>query len=208
MIIYGTRGITSTKEKGEFHCPTCDRMRHYSLKHVRNFFTLYFIPVIPLGSLGSYVECTSCCNTYDPEVLDYNPVQNTLDFEAEYYSAIKKVMIHVLLADGKIDSAEIEVVKDIYYQITDKHIDTSTLRDEITHIENTKEDLSLLLIGLQGSLNDVGKEMVIKAALFVALADGDLHEEEQVLLYKIGEGLGLTESHFKGVIYEVMDNNA
>ena len=75
-------------------------------------------------------------------------------------------------------------------------------------IENTSEDLTHLLMGLQGSLNDAGKEMVIKAALYVAMADEDLHEEEQVLLCNIGEGLGMTDSHFQGVIHEVMNDYA
>ena len=208
MIIFGTRGITSTKRKGEFHCPTCDSMGQYRLKHVRKFFTLYFIPLIPLNSLGSYIECGSCSLTFDPEVLNYNSEQNAEDFEAEYCSAIKKVMIHVLLADDAIDSAEIEEIKSIYYQITEKHMNTSTLRDEIIHIENTREDLSDTIMGLQGRLNDAGKEMVMKAALYVAMADGNLHEEEQALLCNIGGWLGMTDSHFQGVIHEVMNDYA
>ena len=55
MIIFGTTGITSTKAKGNFTCPQCANNRLYKHRKVTRFFTLYFIPLIPLGSVGEYV---------------------------------------------------------------------------------------------------------------------------------------------------------
>jgi hypothetical protein len=43
--------------------------RPYTHKAVRNWFTLYFVPVIPMGRRGEYVECSSCGGTYGVEVL-------------------------------------------------------------------------------------------------------------------------------------------
>jgi zinc-ribbon family len=63
MIIWGSRGITSSLAKGFFHCPRCDQQRSYDHKKVRRFFTLFFIPLIPLESLGEYVECQFCKGT-------------------------------------------------------------------------------------------------------------------------------------------------
>ena len=39
MIIFGTRGVTSTLEKGDFLCPACCSHREYAHKRVRRFFT-------------------------------------------------------------------------------------------------------------------------------------------------------------------------
>ncbi len=200
MIIFGTRGVTTTPEKGNFNCPSCNSTRNYGLKRVRRFFTLYFIPVIPLDKVGEYVECTTCKDTYKPSVLDYDPIANAGAIEAEYHSAIKKVMIHILLADGIINDAEVDTVQDIYHRITGNQIDRTKFLDEINLIETNNEDLSRMLINLQGSLNDEGKEMVIKAALYVALADGEFHDEENLMLAKIGKDLGMTKAHIQGVI--------
>ncbi|HRX80347.1 MAG TPA: hypothetical protein P5307_14850 [Pirellulaceae bacterium] len=52
MIIWGSRGLTSVVENGQFHCPQCGTDRMFNLKQVRNFFTLYFIPLIPLNVAG------------------------------------------------------------------------------------------------------------------------------------------------------------
>jgi hypothetical protein len=73
IIIWGSRGITSTKETGEFYCPKCDSMEEYRLKQVRPFFTIYFIPLFPIGAATRYVECRCCRGTFREEVLDYEP---------------------------------------------------------------------------------------------------------------------------------------
>ncbi|WP_407933304.1 zinc-ribbon domain-containing protein [Galbibacter pacificus] len=66
MIIFGTRGIKSTIKSGDFNCPRCDTSKPYRHRKVTKFFTLYFIPIIPLGSAGEYVECNHCKGTFIP----------------------------------------------------------------------------------------------------------------------------------------------
>ena len=56
FIIFGTRGVTSKKDRGQFQCPQCGSGCEYVHKSVRRFFTLYFIPVIPLDHLGEIAE--------------------------------------------------------------------------------------------------------------------------------------------------------
>ena len=73
MIIWGSRGLTSVVESTQFHCPQCGATQGCSLKQVRNFFTLYFIPLIPLNVAGRYVECNSCSGTFEEGMLSYDP---------------------------------------------------------------------------------------------------------------------------------------
>ena len=69
IIIWGTKGLTTRKGEGQFVCPACGSERRYLHKQVRRFFTLYFIPLIPLGIVGTYVECQGCSGTFDDVVL-------------------------------------------------------------------------------------------------------------------------------------------
>jgi len=69
LIIFGSRSVTGSKGTGSFDCPRCGTNRPYDHKRVRRFFTLYFIPLIPLSTLGEYIECGGCGGTYKPEVL-------------------------------------------------------------------------------------------------------------------------------------------
>ena len=200
MIIFGTRGITTTPETGEFFCPTCERRTSYGRKRVRRFFTLYFIPVIPLDMLGEYIECVSCKDTYNDNVLNYVPDEQQQRIEAEYLIAIKKVMIHMLLADGVIADEEVESVRNIYQQVVGIELTTGQVHEEIETVKKSNEQLSHYVVNLQAVLNDQGKETVLKAALFVAYSDGEFHAQEQALIAEIGVQLGMSKTHIEAVV--------
>jgi hypothetical protein len=74
MIIWGWRALTKTVARGNFFCPDCVREQAYSRRRVRQFFTLYFIPIFPMKTLGEYIECDVCKNAYKDKVLEYNPL--------------------------------------------------------------------------------------------------------------------------------------
>ncbi len=73
MIIFGTKGRAKSVDSGEFFCPNCQQRRPYDYKEVKRYFTLYFIPLIPMGHLGEYVECGWCNMQFKSEVLQYKP---------------------------------------------------------------------------------------------------------------------------------------
>src|SRR5205085_7504003 len=90
FIIWGSRGITSTLDKGEFYCPRCNRDRlPYALKSTRPWFTLYFIPLFPIGGAEKYVECQRCGGTFREEVLDYEPPTEAERFLGELYDDLE-----------------------------------------------------------------------------------------------------------------------
>ena len=70
LIIFGTRGVTYRKAKGNFSCPACQTLTSYRHRRQRRFFTLYFIPVIPLDLLNEWVECDQCRGTFKMAVLE------------------------------------------------------------------------------------------------------------------------------------------
>ena len=67
MIIFGTRVRQKTIGQGEFFCPHCQSMCGYEHKSARQFFTLYFIPVIPIKQLGEFITCENCGGTFKAE---------------------------------------------------------------------------------------------------------------------------------------------
>jgi len=69
LIIFGRRSRTSVVAQGDFSCPSCQSGRPYRHVVVKRWFTLYFIPVIPLGKTGEYVECTVCAKKFTIEAL-------------------------------------------------------------------------------------------------------------------------------------------
>lgn len=73
FIIWGSRGINSHVESGEFFCPNCNAEQEYRLMQSRPFFTIFFIPIFPIGGAQRYVECTQCRQTFYERVLDLSP---------------------------------------------------------------------------------------------------------------------------------------
>jgi zinc-ribbon family len=69
MIIYGYRSREIVQGTGNFYCPKCETQRPYKHKKIVRYFTLFFLPLFPLGTLSEYVECGVCGRTYKPEIL-------------------------------------------------------------------------------------------------------------------------------------------
>lgn len=69
FIIFGTKTRFKTLSAGEFFCPQCRAKRAYELRQARNWFTLYFIPLIPLNMLGEMVTCQTCGTNFQPDIL-------------------------------------------------------------------------------------------------------------------------------------------
>ncbi|MCC6524243.1 MAG: hypothetical protein IT373_16410 [Polyangiaceae bacterium] len=69
LIIFGSKAVTSCVTTGEFDCPYCHGRQPFKHMRVRKFFTLYWIPLIPLGVLTEYLQCQSCFGKYKPSLL-------------------------------------------------------------------------------------------------------------------------------------------
>ncbi len=76
MIIFGWRTCESTAGSGTFTCPSCRTLQLYRHVTYRRWFTLYFLPVIPLGRVGEQVECQGCLRSFSMPVLEAPPADN------------------------------------------------------------------------------------------------------------------------------------
>ena len=73
FIIFGSKTRYTNDKKGAFVCPTCQTLKQYCAKSIQSWFTLFFIPVFPIGGKNDpHVECQQCKRTYYPEVLENN----------------------------------------------------------------------------------------------------------------------------------------
>jgi hypothetical protein len=58
---------------GTFRCPNEAGTRRYQRLQSRRWFTLFFIPLVPLNRRGEWVQCLGCGATYRADVLDRYP---------------------------------------------------------------------------------------------------------------------------------------
>ncbi len=69
IIIFGSKVRYKTLSTGQFYCPHCKAQRAYELRQARNWFSMYFIPVIPLNKIGEFVTCLTCGTNFQADVL-------------------------------------------------------------------------------------------------------------------------------------------
>jgi uncharacterized tellurite resistance protein B-like protein len=240
IIIFGTRGVTSTIKDGRFHCPQCDTEKSYRHRKVTQFFTLYFIPVIPLGAKGTYVECQSCRNTYVERVLELSAIRVAVaqaesqpvrdrskdvaagvtaavaasaasgatatekDMLSEQQKAIKKLLIMMILADGKVQDSEIHMFHKVYRETTNKIVDN--IYAEIDQVRTENKSPRQYLKEVSGYLNDEGKEQIIRAGMMIAKADGDVDATELEMISQFGKSLDMNPDQVKKAMGLVIAN--
>ena len=203
MIIFGTRGIKSTIKEGHFLCPQCEGDERFKHRKVTKFFTLYFIPLIPLGSAGEYVECLTCKGTFVPRVLEYKASSPRNEFQSIYEEAMRQSMILMMLADGEIDKEEMVMVQVIINKFGHNDITLDELKELVMEVQAKNEPVSKYLAEIAPSLNEHGKEIIIKCGLAVAAADGHVDETEISLIKEMAKAMEMSTNHLNGIIQEM-----
>jgi uncharacterized tellurite resistance protein B-like protein len=196
MIIWGSRGLTSVVESGQFHCPQCGTDRAFSLKQVRNFFTLYFIPLIPLNIAGRYLECGSCGGTFAEEARAYDPERE----RQEMHTRMLRVMIMAALADGEVDETERRAIKEQYQDLVGLPVAAATLENEIGLAKSSSGNLNSFVGGIANNLSPHGKALVVKLAFHTMSAAGDLRPGHQEQLTKLADTLKIPRDQYMELI--------
>ena len=204
MILFGTRGVTSVANSGTFACPGCGGTQQpYLHKSVRRFFTLYFIPIIPMNKVGNYIECQRCQNSYKEQVLSFDPAAQQAKAKAELVDHVKRIMIVAALADGRADDAELDAIREYYKKLSGNSLSGPDLERELAMARQAKIKPADYARRFAASLNEHGKEMVIKAVYSVLVAGGELGQDEHDLLSELGTALNVTGAHFRGILADL-----
>ncbi len=70
FLIVGFSSRTKASGIGELHCPTCQTTRPFVELRQSRWISLFFIPLIPLGSSRhGRIQCTVCGSEFDEEIL-------------------------------------------------------------------------------------------------------------------------------------------
>ncbi len=200
MMIFGTKSRKELLEAGEFNCPQCQAPSDYEKKRSQSWFYIYIVPLIPLKKFSPYVECRQCRSTYIERVLDDKP---GADISPEFEQAAGLIMAKMILADGEINEDEIEMRRDVYERILGTAVEPEAI-EQIVDIANSHPDTAEAIAkDFSSRLNLEGQELVMKAILLIAMADGDFAGSERQLAERIGRALGMSPAHMKGLVMTV-----
>jgi hypothetical protein len=194
LLIFGLSVFFRTVGEGVFHCQNCGGDRGYRRRAGRRWFTLFFLPVIPLGRLGEIVECRTCRTRYRTTALRLPTAEQ---MSAALPAGMRAAAALVLLAGADGDEAAraraVEAVQgygELYYD--DDALDGDLGMPPAFLAEEVATAGAHLAVE--------AKEWFLAQAVRVALADGPLSETERQTLHEVAARLGMTQAHALGVI--------
>ncbi len=202
-MFIGKKMFPRTEKNGKFYCPECRSTTGYEMKKKTNYLVFFWLPVFSLDTIGKYVECVECRNSFRENVLESSPETA----RAEFHPTMRRIMILMLLADGDIDDIEIEMIKGVYAKVSGYALTDEEIREEIDLAAQEKMKVNEYLKKVTPYLNKTGKARVLKSAYYVASADGVFHDGEQALMEEISEALGMEPTHYQSVIDSIRENN-
>jgi len=113
-------------------------------------------------------------------------------FKPSFHGTIKRVMILMMMADGKIEDSEIAKIGEIYHALTGEQLTSRQLDEEIVRARFDGRSIRDFLSVLAKLMDNHDKEMVIRAAHMVALADSDFNAQEQKVIHEVGAALEMS----------------
>jgi tellurite resistance protein len=201
MIIYGTTNLTLTAGRGQFYCPRCGKMSDYKQKDVRRFFTFYFIPLIPLNVVETYLECSACQGRFALDALHLTKDDYQRKSQDAFAQLLLRAMILIMIADGTVDDAELDEVERLYAaNSSDQSISRVDLTRQITMATQAKLTVVEFLGRVAGHLVDEQKNEVIRCCFLISTAAGELRTQQLRQLEQLPAALGVEESRFREIV--------
>jgi len=194
LIIFGLRVFYRTIAQGIFHCRRCGGDRQYRHRDGRRWFTLFFIPVIPLNSVGDHVQCAICRTRYVTDVLSQ---PTTAQMQAALPAGMRAA-VSAMLRSGDPSSP-----------VSRQRAIEAVIGSGVPDYGEAMLDADLMrsFEVIRPALNQVGAQLTIQArewylaeVIRVALADGPLSETERQAALAIGVDLGMTQAQVVGVV--------
>ena len=194
LIIFGLRVFYRTIAQGTFHCRRCGGDRQYRHRAGRRWFTLCFIPAIPLNSIGDHVQCTACRTRY---VVDVLQLPTTAQMQAALPAGMRAA-VSAMLRSGDPSSP-----------VSRQRAIEAVIGSGVPDYGEAMLDADLMrsFEVIRPALNQVGAQLTIQArewylaeVIRIALADGPLSETERQAALAIGADLGMTQAQVIGVV--------
>ena len=196
LLIFGTRARPRAVSTGEFFCSHCGADRSYVLQEFRRWFTLFFIPLFPIGKvIGRNVKCTTCGTTFTVDVLN---TPTSAAFSENLGGAIRVAAVSMLAAGDRANNAARVAAVEASRKSGTPNYDESWLANDLDALDPSS--LHDYLAPLATGLDPQGKETFVEQIARIGLADGQLSPSEMHVLESLSSGLGISAAYLRGIV--------
>jgi hypothetical protein len=194
FLVFGLSVFFRTVGEGVFHCQNCGGDRGYRRRTGRRWFTLFFLPVIPLGRIGAIVECRTCRTRYQTTALRLPTAEQ---MAAALPAGMRAAAALVLLAGAESDEAARRRAVEAVQGYGESYYDDDALDGDLGMPPAFLAE-EVATAGVQLAVE--AKEWFLAQAVRIGLADGPLSDAERQTLHEVAAQLGMTQAHALGVI--------
>lgn len=200
MILIGTMNLTRTRQTGQFYCPSCACSQEYRLRSRRPFLTLYFIPVVPIGSAEMFVYCTGCREKWDPTVLELDQREHEAIQTEQFRDEALRSAILIVLEDGDISESEIDALQRIAFRLFDRQLDRDELGELCSIAQQNKIVARNYALTVSKRWSETQKSEALGAMFLAATAEGKMEQPQMNVLTEMQAILNLTEQEYQQAI--------
>jgi hypothetical protein len=200
LIIFGLRLFYRTIAQGTFYCRRCGGDRQYRHRVGRRWFTLFFIPVIPLPtspspfSVGEHVQCTTCRARYVTDVLG---LPTTAQMQAALPAGMRAAASVMLRSGDPSSPAARQRAIEAIIGAGMPGYNEAMLEDDL---RQPFEAIGPALSQVGAQLTIQAREWYLADVIRIALASDQLTDSERLAAQAIGADLGMTQAQSLGVI--------
>jgi tellurite resistance protein len=194
LLIFGLSVFFRTVGQGDFHCPSCGGDRHYRQRVARRWFTLFFLPVIPLNRVGEVVECAACRTRFNLGALR---LPTASQMAASLPAAMRAAAVAVLAAGDPSEAGARARAVEAVRGYGGADFDDETLEADLAQPFDDSDEV-IAQAGAQ--LTTEAREWFLAQVVRMALADGAISGGERQALHLVAGRLGMTPAHAVGVI--------
>lgn len=200
MLFIGTMNIARTREQGEFYCPSCESIQSYRLRAKRPWLTLYFVPVIPIGSVELIIQCKTCKSNWDTSVLNVSAESHQRSLSDQVHEEIFRSMTLFVLSDGYMTPDEVEPLRDLASRIFEREVDREELGKLCSLAEQSSIPVKNYVESVARKWTVEQQKLAIQVMFLGASLRGELGEERIAVLMRMRELAGLSEAEFQELV--------
>ena len=208
FIIFGTRGRKHTvKDSAPLinSCPNCSNGNLIN-KLYRRWFTLFFIPLIPLDVLDRFYECDNCKSAYNESIKELlqqsqeDIEKNQRVIEKIFAEALIASMTHMAIIDDDFAAEEEREIKDAIARFPELTAHLTTIHENVKAHANKNNRVFNYLHEARIALSTQSLMKILAQAATVLLADGSIEKEEENLMKEYLISCGLPKEMYQNLI--------
>lgn len=200
MIIFGTRTTNPTAGQGMFNCPRCGPQKPYTHRKSKRWFTLYFIPVIPLGTAGEYVECDVCAGTFGLEALHYDPKAE----QAEMFDRIRRLAVLAMLFANRYQPANVAALRTALQELTQDFVGEEVIHQDVQFAQQAQAQLEPVFQSQTQDFSADGKSLLLRVVLATIAPTRQVEPQDHQVVHRVGAAMGVppdvVEQHIQGYV--------